>query len=109
MNSKKKELIENSGIVRNRLKINAVIENSKAFLEIQKNHASFDNYLWGFVNSKPLTHRDRSKALRISEEMSKELKNQGFKFVGPTICYALMQAVGLINDHEPYCYKAKLI
>jgi DNA-3-methyladenine glycosylase I len=104
--NKRAELLANPGIVRNRLKVNAAIENAKAFLTIQKDYGSFDSYLWGFTGNQRLTHRDQDKALQISEVMSKTLKKQGFRFVGPTICFAFMQAVGMINDHEPYCYRS---
>jgi len=100
------ELMQNAGIVRNRLKINAVIENAKALIAVQEEFGSFDTYIWQFVEGKTLTYKDRSEATAISEVISKTLKKRGFKFVGPTICYAFMQATGMINDHEPYCFKA---
>jgi len=103
---KRAELMDNPGIVRNRLKINAAIENAKAYLIAQQEFGSFDNYIWQFVNNKPLTYKQHSAALEISESMSKAMKKRGFKFVGPTICYAFMQAVGMINDHEEYCFRS---
>jgi len=104
--NKRAELMQNAGIVRNRLKINAVIENAKALIAVQEEFGSFDTYIWQFVEGETLTYKDRSEATAISEVMSKTLKKRGFKFVGPTICYAFMQATGMINDHEPYCFKA---
>jgi len=104
--NKRAVLMQNAGIVRNRLKINAVIENAKALIAVQEEFGSFDTYIWQFVEGETLTYKDRSEATAISEVMSKTLKKRGFKFVGPTICYAFMQATGMINDHEPYCFKA---
>jgi len=104
--AKRAELMQNAGIVRNRLKINAVIENAKSLINAQEEFGSFDTYIWHFVAGKTLTYKDRGEATVISEIMSKTLKKRGFKFVGPTICYAFMQATGMINDHEPYCFKA---
>ncbi|MEI9913421.1 MAG: DNA-3-methyladenine glycosylase I [Candidatus Saccharibacteria bacterium] len=98
-------LLNDPGIIRNRLKVNAVIENSKAYLKIKKNYGSLDKYLWQFTGNKTLTRKDHVKAEQISNLMSKELKSRGFKFVGPTICYAFMQATGMINDHAPDCYR----
>ena len=107
--SKRAELMGNAGIIRNRLKINAAIENAKAYLAAQKEFGSFDAYIWQFVNNTPLQHSQQKEALAISETMSKTLKKRGFKFVGATICYAFMQATGMINDHEPYCFRAKQV
>ena len=101
----KAALLGNEGIVRNRLKVDAVIENAKAFLAVQREFGSFDRYIWGFVDGKPQTRAARRKALAASEAMSKALRERGFKFVGATICYAFMQAVGLVNDHEPRCFR----
>jgi len=105
--AKRDELLADAGIVRNRLKVNAVIENAKTYLDIIENGSSFDEYIWSFVDGKPLQHKDAAKAVVISQQMSKALLKRGFKFVGPTICYAFMQAVGMINDHENYCFRAK--
>jgi DNA-3-methyladenine glycosylase I len=104
--AKRTELINNEGIIRNRLKVNAFIENAKAYLAVQKQFSSFDNYIWGFVDNKVLNHKDHARAVTISEQMSKDMKKQGFRFVGPTICYAFMQATGLLDDHAPYCFRS---
>lgn len=106
---KRAELMENAGIIRNSLKINAAIENAKAYLITQKEFGSFDNYIWQFVDNQPLTHKQQAEAVAISELMSKTMKKRGFKFIGPTICFAFMQATGMINDHEDYCFRAKEI
>jgi len=104
------ELMNNEGIIRNRLKINAVIANAKAFLDVQREFDSFDKYIWQFVNHKPIINKFKelselpSKSGQ-SELMSKDLKKRGFKFVGPTICYAFMQAVGMVNDHVVDCFR----
>ena len=90
---KRTSLLKDEGIIRNRLKINSVIENAKAFLHAQKEYKSFDKYIWQFKDA---------------EKMSKDLKKHGFRFVGPTICYAFMQAVGMINDHEKKCFRYRL-
>ncbi len=101
--------LKNPGIVRNRLKIDAVVLNARAFLATQREFGSFDKYIWSFVGgAKPLptpsTAAEKRHAIAISEQMSKDLKKRGFKFVGPTICYAFMQAVGILNDHSPSCF-----
>jgi len=103
-------LLKDAGIIRNRLKIEATITNAKKFLEIQKEFGSFDKYIWQFVNHKSIKNKFKSlndipAATKESEAMSKELKKRGFKFVGPTICYALMQAVGMVNDHFTGCFR----
>jgi DNA-3-methyladenine glycosylase I len=107
--AKKVSLLRNPGIVRNRLKINAVIENARAFLEIQREFGSFDEYIWKFVSGNPLIGARRKSAVKISQIMSKELKKRGFKFVGATICHAFMQAVGLVNEHSSNCFRAKMV
>lgn len=107
--AKKEALMNDAGIVRNRLKINAVVENAKAFLEVQREFGSFDVYIWQFVDGKPLTDAKEQNALAKSELMSKDLKKRGFRFVGATICYAFMQAVGMVNDHAPDCFRATMI
>jgi DNA-3-methyladenine glycosylase I len=107
--AKKAALLRNPGIVRNRLKIEAVIGNAKALRAVQSEFGSFDKYVWKFVLHKPLPHAKRKQALAISELMSKELKKRGFRFVGATICFAFMQAVGMVNDHAPNCFRAKII
>jgi len=103
-------LLADPGIIRNRLKINAAIGNAKAFLKVQEEFGSFDRYIWQFVNGKPI--RNAWKAMTDipvstpeSEAMSKDLKKRGFTFVGPTICYAFMQAVGMVNDHVVDCFR----
>ena len=112
-NAKKvKQLLANEGIVRNRLKIAAVISNAKAFLEVQEEFGSFDTYIWKFVGGTPIVNKRKSikdipAATSESETMSKDLKRRGFKFVGSTICYAFMQACGLVNDHEVKCFRYK--
>jgi DNA-3-methyladenine glycosylase I len=104
---KKAALMKNEGIVRNKLKIQAVVENAKAYLATQKEFGSFDAYIWGFVGGKAVPHSRRQETMAISERMSKELKKRGFRFVGATICYAFMQAVGMVNDPEPGCFLHK--
>lgn len=106
--SKIEALLLNEGIVRNKLKINSVVSNAKAFIEIQKRHGSFSNFLWGFVDGKPIqnnwkSHSDIPAKTTKSDQLSKSLKSLGFKFVGSTIVYAYMQAVGLVNDHTINC------
>ena len=107
--AKKASLLKNTGIVRNRLKINAVVENAKKIIEVQKEFGSFDAYIWKFVEGKPLARAKRKNAILVSELMCKELKQRGFKFVGATICYAFMQAVGMVNEHSPNCFRAKVV
>lgn len=97
--AKRAELLSDPGIIRNKLKVNSFIENAKAYLRLQDDLVSFDEYIWGF---KP---KDLKEAISASEIMSKDLKKRGFKFVGPTICYAFMQAIGMVNDHEKDCPK----
>lgn len=110
-----KSLMNNAGIIRNQLKINAVIANAKAFLAVKKEWGSFDKYIWHFVDGLQIHNRRKNiKQLPaktdISDKMSKDLKKRGFKFVGSTICYSLMQAVGMVNDHIIDCYRyAELI
>jgi len=103
-------LLANPGIVRNKLKINSAIINAAAFLDVQQSFGSFDEYIWLFVDGRPLHNTWRSAAdipvsTRISELMSKDLKKRGFKFVGSTICYAFMQATGMVNDHTVDCFR----
>jgi DNA-3-methyladenine glycosylase I len=102
----KAALLRDEGIVRNRLKIEAAVENAKAFLAVQREFGSFDNYIWQFVDGKQLAHADHREAIAVSELMSKRLKARGFRFVGPTICYAFMQAVGMVDDHEARCFRS---
>jgi DNA-3-methyladenine glycosylase I len=101
----KARLLANAGIVRNRAKVDAVIANAKAFLEVEGHAGSFDEFIWRFVEHEPLTRTRRRRAMTVSEEMSRELSRRGFKFVGPTICFAFMQAVGMVDDHEPGCFR----
>jgi DNA-3-methyladenine glycosylase I len=105
------ELMANEGIIRNRLKIHATIQNAKAFMEVQKEFGSFDAYLWRFVDGKPLQNQrklgDMPARTDISDKLSKDLLKRGFKFVGSTICYAYMQAVGMVNDHLVTCFRCK--
>jgi len=103
-------LLKDVGIIRNRLKIESAITNAKMFLDIQKEFASFDAYIWQFVDNKPIQHAFRRLAQipatsNESDAMSKDLKKRGFKFVGSTICYAFMQAAGLVNDHLVDCFR----
>ena len=104
---KRANLLQNEGIIRNRLKVNAFIENAKATLAVQQKHSSLDAYLWSFIGDKKLTRATHELAASISKQMSKQLKKDGFRFVGPTTCYAFMQAVGMMNDHEPSCFRYK--
>ena len=105
-------LLANPEIIRNRLKINSTITNAIAFLQVQKEFGSFSSYIWGFVNGKPITNSwkkmtDIPSSTPESSAMSKDLKKRGFKFVGTTICYAFMQAVGMVNDHVVDCFRYK--
>ena len=104
------QLLGNAGIVRNKMKIEATVANSKAFLRVQSEYGSFDSYIWQFVGGQPKQNRWRSlKRLPAntpdSDRMSKDLKERGFKFVGTTICYAFMQAAGMVNDHLVKCFR----
>jgi DNA-3-methyladenine glycosylase I len=103
-------LLQNAGIVRNRLKIAAVVQNAKAFLQVQHEFGSFDRYIWGFVGGEPIVNhwsdlRQVPAKTEQSDAMSKDLKKRGFKFVGSTICYAYMQATGMVNDHTEACFR----
>lgn len=105
---KLQELLQNPGIIRNRLKVKSIVANANAFDAVQKEWGSFDRYLWSFVDGEPIDHhiQDESKVptqTELSQKLSKELKKKGFSFVGPTVCYAYMQAAGLINDHHEEC------
>lgn len=108
------ELLSNPRIIRNRLKISAAIRNASAFLAVQKEFGSFDAYLWQFVEGRPKQNRwcscrDVPCRTRESDALSKDLARRSFKFVGPTICYAFMQAVGMVNDHSVDCFRYKQI
>lgn len=105
-----KRLLADSGIIRNRLKITATINNAKKFLDVQKEFGSFDKYIWQFVNYKMIrkafkTLSELPARTKESDAMSKDLRKRGFKFIGPTICYAFMQAVGMVNDHTTDCFR----
>lgn len=105
-------LLQDAGIVRNRLKVNAAILNAQKFLEVQAEFGSFDRYVWQFVGGKTIQNQRRSLAevpasTPESDAMSKDMKRRGFKFVGTTICYAFMQATGMVNDHTINCYRYK--
>jgi len=104
------KLLADKGIVRNRLKIKAAIQNAQAFLRVQKEFGSFDTYVWAFVGGRTKynawsTEAELPAKTTESEAMSKDLKKRGFSFVGPTICYAYMQAAGLVNDHTTDCFR----
>lgn len=109
-----KQLLDNPGIIRNRLKIAATIQNAKNFLKVQKEFGSFDAYIWQFVNNKAISNKIKSlkeipATTQESDAMSKDLLKRGFKFVGSTICYAFMQAVGMVNDHTIDCFRHEVI
>lgn len=111
-NQKLQALMKNEGIIRNRLKIWGSVKNAKAFLEVQKEFGSFDKYIWRFTNYKTLQNRWKSfkqvpAKTKESDAMSIDLKKRGFTFVGSTICYAYMQAAGMVNDHLPDCFRYK--
>ena len=107
--AKKAALLQDDGIIRNRLKIEAVIGNAACFLTVKQQYGSFDDYIWQFVGGKPLTGTEKQSAPAKSELMSRDLKRRGFRFVGPTICYAFMQAVGMVNDHDAGCFRAEIL
>lgn len=107
-------LLSDPGIIRNRLKVEATITNAKWLLEAEKDFGSFDKYIWRFVDGKPIRHKFSSLSqipptTRESDAMSKELRKRGFRFVGPTICYAFMQAVGMVNDHTTKCFRYEAV
>jgi len=104
------ELITNPGIIRNKLKVRSTINNAQHFFAVQAEFGSFSNYLWGFVDGKPIhnhwqTIKEVPAETEISVALSKDLKRRGFKFVGSTICYAMMQAIGMVNDHTTDCFR----
>lgn len=112
--SKIEKLLQDPGIVRNRLKVNAAVNNAKRFLEIQKEFGSFDKYIWGFVNGKPIVNQRKSlkeiaPTTKESDLLSKDLIQRGFKFVGSTVIYSHMQACGLVNDHLVDCWRHKKV
>lgn len=104
------KLIKDESIIRNRLKITSAVNNAKHFLKVKQEFGTFDKYIWSFVDHKPIKNKfkklsDLPAFTLISEKMSKDLKKRGFNFVGPTICYALMQAIGMVNDHTSGCFR----
>ena len=107
-------LLSDAGIIRNRLKIQAALTNAQCFVEVQKEFGTFDAYIWGFVGGKPIKNRFKSLSeipavTPESEVLSKDLKSRGFKFVGPTIVYAHMQATGMVNDHTVDCFRYRQV
>jgi DNA-3-methyladenine glycosylase I len=108
--ARRAKLMQDAGIVRNRLKIDSTVTNAAAFLKLQQEFGSFDRYLWEFAGGKPILGRHRSSRrlparTALSDALSKELKRRGFRFVGTTICYAFLQAVGVVNDHSVDCFR----
>ena len=106
------ELLQDRGIIRNKLKVKATISNAVAFMKIQKEYGSFSKYIWGFVNDTPIQNNIKSMSevkatTATSDKLSKDLKKRGFKFVGPTVVYAHMQATGMVNDHTVDCFRHK--
>lgn len=104
------ELLANPGIIRNKLKVNATVSNAQAFIKIQEEFGSFSEYIWAFVDGKPIrnkweNYKDAPATSPISDALSKDLKKRGFKFVGSTVVYAHMQATGMVNDHEVSCFR----
>ena len=111
---KVQELLQNAGIIRNKLKIRATITNAQAFMKIQDEFGSFSKYIWDFVDGKPITNKFKSLSevpanTPLSDTISKDLKKRGFKFVGSTVIYAHMQATGMVNDHELSCFRYKQV
>ena len=107
-------LLQNAGIVRNRLKVNSAVQNARACLSIQSEFGSFSSYIWSFVEGKPLQNAFESLSqipaeTPLSQRMSKDLLKRGFRFVGPTICYAYMQAIGMVNDHTVDCFRHRIL
>lgn len=103
-------LLQDPGIVRNRLKVNATVSNAQAFMKVQQEFGTFSNYIWGFVDGKPIknafkTYKDAPANTKLSDAISNDLKKRGFKFVGSTVVYAHMQATGMVNDHEIQCFR----
>lgn len=107
---KKQELLQNAGIIRNKLKVNATISNAQAYIKVQAEFGSFSKYIWAFVEGKPIknsikNYKNGPANTPLSEVISKDLKKRGFKFVGSTVVYAFMQATGMVNDHEMDCFR----
>jgi len=110
--AKVEKLLQDAGIIRNRLKVNAAVTNAKAYIAVQKEFGSFDKYIWAFVNDKPIVNRWKESSevpvtSDVSDAISKDMKARGFKFVGSTIIYAHMQATGMVNDHLVSCFRYK--
>jgi DNA-3-methyladenine glycosylase I len=110
---RKEKLLQNEGIIRNRLKVNAFVSNARAYLAIQEELGSFSDYIWSFVNHQPIVNqlasiKENPSKTAISDAMSKDLLKRGFKFTGSTICYAFMQACGMVDDHVAHCWKRSL-
>jgi DNA-3-methyladenine glycosylase I len=108
--AKKEELLQNAGIIRNKLKVNSAITNAQNFMKIQEEFGSFNTYIWSFVNGKQVRnnwshYKDCPATTETSDIISKDLKKRGFKFVGSTVIYAFMQAIGMVNDHEAGCFR----
>jgi DNA-3-methyladenine glycosylase I len=108
--SKIERLMKDKNIIRNRAKVLAAVTNARCLLEVKEEHGSFDRYIWQFVNGKPIINRWKSEELipsitDESEAMSRDMRSKGFKFIGPTICYAFMQAAGMVNDHITACFR----
>jgi DNA-3-methyladenine glycosylase I len=104
------ELLSNEGIIRNRRKIDAAVQNARVFIDIQSKYGSFDNYIWSFVNHQPIINEWKSSEqvpakTALSDTISKDMKSRGFVFFGSTICYAYMQAIGMVNDHTTDCFR----
>lgn len=110
--AKKNDLLQDAGIVRNKLKVNATITNAQLFMQLQEEFGSFGKYLWGFVDGEPIknkikNYKEAPANTPLSDTISKDLKKRGFKFVGSTVVYAFMQAIGMVNDHEVKCFRYK--
>jgi DNA-3-methyladenine glycosylase I len=108
------KILQDPGIVRNKLKVASTVTNAQAFIELQKEFGSFDKYIWAFVDNKPIVNTfkqlsDIPASTELSDTISKDLKKRGFRFVGSTIIYAFMQAVGMVNDHEVNCFRYKQV
>ena len=109
-NPKKQELLQNPGIIRNKLKVNAIVTNAQAFINTQQEFGSFSHYIWSFVDNQPVKnavsdYKEAPANTKLSDQISKDLKKRGFKFVGSTIVYAYLQACGIVNDHETTCFR----
>jgi DNA-3-methyladenine glycosylase I len=107
---RQEELLQNDGIIRNKLKVKSIINNAQLFLEVEKEYGSFSKFIWSYVDGKPINnqiqnYKKASPNTALSDQISKDLKKRGFKFVGPTIMYAFMQATGMVNDHEVSCFR----